>query len=100
MQIVIQNYGVNEVDVPSLKAQLLFLPETAKSYVFNSRIQLSEMIALFKKIDTIKRMLVVEVMKLVKLILIMPATNAVSEKSFSFLERIKTFRRSTTTNNL
>ena len=82
LQIVIQNYGVNEVDVPSLKAQLLFLPETAKSYVLNSRIQLSEMIALFKKIDTIKRMLVAEVMKLVKLIVIMPATNAVNEKSF------------------
>ena len=51
--------------------------------------QLSEMIALCKKLDTIKRMLVAEVTKLVKLILIMPVTNSLSERPFSFLERIK-----------
>ena len=48
--------------------------------------QLSEMIALFQKSDTIKRMLVAEVVKLVKLILVMPATNAVSDRSFQFLK--------------
>ena len=51
----------------------------------------SEMIALFKKLDTIKRMLVAEVFKLVKLILILPLSNGVSERSFSFLKRTKTF---------
>ena len=84
-----QNYGVNDFDVSSLKGQLLFLSETTKFYSLDSRMQLSEMIALFKKLDTIKRMLVVEVTKLVKLILIMPVTNSVSERPFSFLERIK-----------
>ena len=83
MQIVIQNYGVNEFDVLSLKALLLFLPETAEFYGLGSRMQLSGMIALFKKLDTIKRMLVAEVIKLVKLVLIMPATNAVSNSSSS-----------------
>ena len=53
MQIVIQNYGVNESDVPSLNEQLIFLPETAKFYGLDSRMQLSEKIALFKKLDTI-----------------------------------------------
>ena len=81
LQIVIQNYGVNEFDVPSF-----------------SQFLLSEMIALFKKLDTIKRMLVAEVIKLVKLILIMPATNAVSERSFWFLKRIKTYVRLTANN--
>ena len=57
------------------------------------------MIVLFKKPDTIKSMLVAKVIKLVKLILIMSATNSVSELSFSFLKRIKTYLRSTTTNN-
>ena len=38
------------------------------------------MIALFRKLDTIKRMLVAEVFKLVKLILIMPPSNVVSER--------------------
>ena len=99
LKIVIQNYGVNEFDVPSLKPELLFLPETAKFYGLDSKMQPSEMIALLKKLDTIKRMLVAELIKLVKLVLIMPATNAVSERSFSFLKRFKTYLRSTTTNN-
>ena len=57
MQKVIQNYGVSEFDVPSFIAQLLFFPETAKFYGLNSRMQLSEMIALFKKLDAIKGIL-------------------------------------------
>ena len=96
----IQIYGVNEFDVPSLKTQLLLFPERAKLYGLNSRTQILEMIALFRKLDTIKnKMLVAEVIKLVKLILMMPATNAVSQKSFSFLKRIKTYLCSATKNN-
>ena len=79
-QIVIQNCGVDEFDIPSLKSQLLLLPQIAKFYSFDSRMQFLEMIALFQKVDTIKKMLVAEVIKLVKLILVMPATNAVSER--------------------
>ena len=45
--VVIQNYGVNEFNVHSLKTQLLFLPETAKLYGLDGRMQLSEMIAFF-----------------------------------------------------
>ena len=61
--------------------------------------QLSEMIPLFKKLGTIKRMLVAEVIKLVKLILVMPATNDVSGRSFSSLKRIKNYVHSVATNN-
>ena len=71
MHILIQNYGVKEFEVPLLKTQLLLLPEIAKS--LNSRMQLLEMIALFQKLDTIKKILVAEVVKLVKLILSIPA---------------------------
>ena len=42
--------------------------------------QLLEVIALFQKLDTINKMLVAEVIKLVKLTLVMPASNAVSER--------------------
>ena len=35
------------------------------------------------------------VMRLTKLILVMPATNAISERSFSALRRLKTWLRST-----
>ena len=78
--IVMQNYGVNEFDIPLLKTQLLLLPEIAKFYGLNSRMQLSEMIALFQKLDTIKEMLVPEVIKLVKSILVMPASCTVSKR--------------------
>ena len=44
LQIVIQNYGVNEFDVPSLKS--CFLPlEITNFYGLDSTMQLSEMIA-------------------------------------------------------
>jgi len=36
-----------------------------------------------------------EVVKLVRLLLVMPATNAISERSFSAMRRIKTYLRST-----
>ena len=55
MQTVIQNYGVNKFDVPSLKTQLLLLLEIVKFYGLDSRMQPSLMIALFQKLDTIKR---------------------------------------------
>ena len=34
--------------------------------------------------------------KVVKILLVMPATNAISERSFSALKRVKTYLRSTT----
>ena len=63
LQIVIQNYGANEFDVPWLKTQVLLLLEIAKFYGLDSRMQLSEMIALFQKLDAIKKLLVAEVIK-------------------------------------
>ena len=98
LEIVIQNYDVNEFNVSLLKTQVLLLPQIAKFCGLNSKMQLLEMIALFQKLDTIKRMLVAEVIKLVKLILVMPATNAVSERSFWSCKRIKTSLCSTITN--
>ena len=78
---------------------MLLLPEIAEFYGLDSRIQLSEIVAFFQKLDTIKRKLLAEGIKLVKLILIMQATNPVSERSFSSLKRIKTYLCSTITNN-
>ena len=45
-------------------AQLLFLPETAKFYGLDIRMSPSEMIALLKKLDNIKRMLEAEVIQI------------------------------------
>ena len=81
-----QNYGVNEFYVPSLKARLLLLPEIAQFYGLDSRMQVSEMIALFKKLDIIKRLLVAEVIKLVNFL----AINAVNERDhFCLLKELK-----------
>ena len=46
-----------------------------------------------------RRSLLSEVIKVAKLLLVMPATNAVSERSFSALKRVKTYLRSTTTDS-
>ena len=79
---------------------MALLAETAKFYGLDSKMQLSTMIALFQKLVNIKRMLVEELIKLVKLILEMPATNAVSQRPFSPLKRIKTYLRSAKTYQL
>ena len=42
-----------------------------------------------------ERLIISEVCVLLRLILVMPSTNAVSERSFSALRRIKTYLRST-----
>ena len=44
-----------------------------------------------------QRSLLSEVCKVVKLVLVMPATNATSERSFSALRRVKNYLRSTMT---
>ena len=65
---------------------MLLLPEIAKFYGLDSRMQVSEVIALFKKLDIIKRLLVAEVIKLVNF----PAINAVNERDhFCLLKALK-----------
>ena len=52
-----------------------------------------------KNLSTQKRFLFSEVIKLIKTILIAPATNTISERSFSTLKRVKTSIRSTVTDS-
>ena len=42
-----------------------------------------------------EKVLMGQVLKLIRLVLVMPATNAISERSFSAICRIKTYLRST-----
>ena len=51
-------------------------------------------ITIILSLNASQKLLVFEVFKLVKLILIVPATNAVNERSFSILRRFKTYLRS------
>ena len=54
------------------------------------------MVIFLQFLDSSRRKLLTEISTLGKLLLVMPATNAVSERSFSALKRVKTYLRSTT----
>ena len=54
---------------------------------------LQSILSLLRSLNQTEREYYCEVVKLVKLILVMPATNALSERSFSALRRIKTWLR-------
>ena len=51
--------------------------------------------AFLQSLNSVECELYTEVIKLTKIILVMPATNATSERSFSALRRLKTWLRST-----
>ena len=54
------------------------------------------MITFLQSLDSSRRKLLSEISTLGKLLLVMPATNAVSERLFSTLKRVKTYLHSTT----
>ena len=75
-----------------LKAHLeIFVSNFALPDVDRMSVTLRDVITYAKTLTEIQKDLMSEVCKLLQLILVMPATNAVSERSFSALRRIKTF---------
>ena len=60
---------------------------------------LGDIIKCLQKLPRTYKLLISEVIKIVKIMLVMPATNALSERSFSALKRVKTSLRSTTTDS-
>ena len=63
------------------------------------KVMVSDILAFFRNCTPGQLELMSQVSKLVKLLLVMPATNAGSERSFSAVRRIKTYLRSTMYNN-
>ena len=61
---------------------------------------IKDAITIISSLNTFQKLLVSEVLKLVKLILTVPATNAVSERSYSMLHRFKFYLRSSITQEL
>ena len=59
----------------------------------------NNLIAYLKSLNAVERTLYLEVFELAKLILVMPANNAISERSFSTLRRLKTWLRNTINQN-
>ena len=56
---------------------------------------IKDILKYLRNISSAQRALLSEICVIAKLILVMPATNAISERSFSALRRVKTYLRST-----
>ena len=60
---------------------------------------ISEVLEKFRSLSPARKNLLSELIKVVKFLLVMPATNAISERSFSSLKRVKTYLRATMKEN-
>ena len=85
-------------DLDSYKLKgLLLLPQTAEPMGFDtSEFDVNDLVTSLKSLDSSRRKLLSEISTLGKLLLVMPATNAIGERSFSALKQVKTYLPSTT----
>ena len=90
LKFVSELYQAN-LHTDDLKAQLL----TLSSQISNPNF--SDFVNYLQRLDKPARSLYCEVVTIVRLLLVMPASNATSERSFSALRRIKTYLRTTMT---
>ena len=74
----------NDLDKFKLETQI----ETFKNIVDEKQVGIKDAIKIISSLNASRKLLVSEVMKLVKLILLVPTTNAVSERSRSTLCRV------------
>jgi len=93
----VTNFFGTDLNKSSLSTQLELLPHIAASLEFEVKsFTIEDLIDMLQKLDHAQKLLQSEVVKVGKLMLVMPATNAISERAFSALKRIKTYLRSTT----
>ena len=86
------SFYCDDFSVYTLQAQL----ETLRTqFEHKSRISLQDIIKYLKTFDEAELTIYSEVVTLLKLILVTPATNVTSERTFSAMRRIKTYLRST-----
>ena len=93
LDFIIGHYG-DDFDGTLLKTHLEIFSTNMQSV---KNVTLSDVIEFFKAKSTIQQDFLSQLCKLLRLLLVMPATNAASERSFSALRRIKTYLRSTMT---
>ena len=65
------------------------------NYPTEKRNCIDDIVSLVKQMTVGEKVLMGQVLKLIRLVLVMPATNAISKISFSAMHRIKTYLRST-----
>jgi len=90
---VVEFYGTDFSQPARLETQLTLLHSNKEQPLTD----LQSVVAYLKSLSIAEKEFYSEVIKVVKLILVMPATNAASERSFSALRRLKTWLRTTTT---
>lgn len=89
-------YG-SDFDANTLGTQLHILSALCKNNQLDTDCLLSDIINLFKTLSKPQISLMSQVARLLKLIIVMPATNAVSERSFSAMRRLKSYLRTNMT---
>ena len=91
-------YGADFTSKDTLLLHLKTMRERVKiAYPSNTLFTLQDIVKCCKEMSDGQRALVSNAITLVKLILVMPATNASSERHFSALRRLKSYTRSTMT---
>ena len=93
LNFVTEFYG-SDFNKHSLETQLITF-KTTFPRGNNDKVNFKDVVNFMKGLSEAQKEFFSEVSTLVKLILVLPATNAVSERSFSSLRRIKTFLRTT-----
>ena len=85
-----------DIDKLQLEAQLsLFATHFREVSSHNSQVSISDILKYVKGLTTAQKKLMAQVVMVVKLLLLVPCTNAVSEHSCSALRRVKTYPRNT-----
>ena len=91
------SYGDTDLQQYKLEAQLSLLPEVVQAMGYDTfRFDIADLLDFFQSLGNARKLLLSKICTLGKLMLVMLATNAVSERSFSALKRVKTYLRSTT----
>ena len=81
----------SDLDIHQLHTQLDVLNTNVPDYVKN----IFDIHKYFQQLTLAERELMSEVIKLLKLILVLPATNSISDSSFSTMHRVKSYLQST-----
>ena len=95
-------YFQGKIDLARLKVQLLMLPEAISTVFAGTAVSVKKVTNVRTLADTLSQSTIVrgmlsEVDKLIRAYLTFPVTSATAERSFSSLRRIKTFLRSSMT---
>ena len=83
-------YG-SDLDAHNLQTQLQIFAGVCEENQLDTGCLLPDIIKLFQNLSKPQISLMSQVARLLKLIIVMPATNAVSERSFSAMRRLKTY---------